>query len=316
MIESSPAFRRYVELARNGREQVWRLLVGCLIVILAWAIVMIAILFAGVFGRWRWSGERLDVAASRFLEEELGRTPFAVGVVLLTFAGIWLGVWIALRLLHKRSIGTLLGADRRLSGGDFTRGLIVALLVSVLSEVAALAFIPTFDRGTIGIGEWLVWLAPLSLLLFVQISAEEVAFRGYLVQTLAARFQNAFVWGVLPAAFFTIVHWDPAALPFMNATILISIASFAAAATILVYATGNLGAAMGVHFGMNFFGIMLVSHASWLNGAALFVSRPLDAGGWTLGDAALLTVNGVLSMTMIVWLLLARRSPLRLKTRD
>ena len=236
--------------------------------------------------------------------------------MLFTFAGIWVGLWITLRLLHRRSLRSVFGREQRLSGGDFGRALAATFFVSLLSELAALAVDPTFERGSIGIGAWLLWLAPLAFLLFVQISAEEVAFRGYLVQTLAARFRSVIVWGALPAVFFTLVHWDPAAIPYMNATILVSIAAFAATATVLVYATGNLAAAMGVHFGMNFFGILLVSHASWLNGAALFVGRPLGGGSWTPTDAVLLAVNGILSMALILWLLLSWRSPLGLRPRD
>ena len=44
----------------------------------------------------------------------------------------------------------------------------------------------------------------------VQISAEELAFRGYLMQGLAARFRARAVWWGLPALLFGLMHWNPA----------------------------------------------------------------------------------------------------------
>jgi hypothetical protein len=98
----------------------------------------------------------------------------------------------------------------------------------------------------------------------------------------------------------------------MSAVLLLTIGAFAAVATILVYATGNLGAAIGVHLGLNVFGILIVSHSSWLDGAALFVGRPLEDPGWTAAEAAGLVLIGLATLALMLWLLLAGRSPLKL----
>ena len=49
------------------------------------------------------------------------------------------------------------------------------------------------------LGEWLMGLAPALVLILWQVSAEEVAFRGYLLQQLRARVRSPLVWAVLPA---------------------------------------------------------------------------------------------------------------------
>ena len=66
---------------------------------------------------------------------------------------------------------------------------------------------------------------------------------------------------------------------------LVSIAAFAVTATILVVRTGNLGAGLGAHLGLNSSAILFVSHTSWLSGAALFEGQPIDTGDWSLVDA-------------------------------
>ncbi len=44
----------------------------------------------------------------------------------------------------------------------------------------------------------------------IQTGAEELVFRGYLQQQLAARFASPLIWMVLPALIFGAVHYDPA----------------------------------------------------------------------------------------------------------
>ena len=59
-------------------------------------------------------------------------------------------------------------------------------------------------------GEWLIGLIPALALILMQVAAEEVAFRGYLLQQLRARFRSPLVWAVLPALVFGALHFDPA----------------------------------------------------------------------------------------------------------
>ena len=104
-------------------------------------------------------------------------------------------------------------------------------------------------------------------------------------------------------------------LPLVNVGNIETIAVFAGVTTALVIATGNLGASMGVHFGMNLFSLLISAHTSWLNGAALFVSRPMEATTWTLGEAAALGVINLVAFGLILIFLLSRRSPLRVVAR-
>ncbi len=119
------------------------------------------------------------------------------------------------------------------------------------------------------------------------------------------------MWAFLPILAFTLLHWDARSSAAMEAAMLASIAAFAVVATVLVVATGNLGAGMGVHLGLNMFGILFVSHMSWLSGGALFEARPLDAGDWTSLDAILVALFGIGSFALMLLFLLHPRSPLK-----
>ncbi len=286
----------------------WRVVVAVVLVGLTW----LAWTLAAIFTVALYTGAFDDLAGAGaaegwpFVEEFFG-SPAGLAAILSSFIGIWLAV----RLLHSRPFASVLGAGGRLSFGNFSRGLAAALIVSALSEAAFYIADPSIVRSDVPLGAWLGWLAPLTLALFVQISAEELAFRGYLMQSLAALFSNPIVWAGIPALFFTLLHWDPNAAGAMNAAMLVSIAAFAATATFLVYRTGDLGAAMGVHLGINFFSILIVSRMTWLDGAALLTGRPVDSQGWTAGDAIWLAVLSLAMFGIILWLLLARSSPLK-----
>ncbi len=133
---SSTAFDRYRHSA-NGKTSLPRLLAGSLIIAVCWLAVTGAVIFGGVYlyavvGPW-FGPETLTFdqggVVTRFLA-----SPFGVIATLLTFAGIWLGVWIAMKFLHREPVSHLFGASFRLSRSGFVNGLIAVLLTSALDR--------------------------------------------------------------------------------------------------------------------------------------------------------------------------------------
>lgn len=318
MILSPQPFERYVERARLGKTALWRIIAGALLVTLAFALSSLAVvaLAAWLIARGR-AGEGGFAGSdpTEVMVDFLG-TPTGVACTLLSFLGMTIGVFLAVRLVHGRSFASVLGAEDRVSWSHFSRAFVAALIASALAEVAFYFVDPSLRRSGLTILEWLAWGAPLALLLFVQTSSEELAFRGYLMQSLAARFRSPLVWAVVPGLLFTVAHWNAESLPSMNSSMLVTIAAFAAVAALLVYATGDLGAAIGTHLGMNLFSILIVSHAGWLDGAALFVSRPMEGPDWTAEESLWLALINFASFAVMLLLLLGPRSPLRVIGRE
>ena len=89
---------------------------------------------------------------------------------LASFAGIWLGVWIAMRLLHKEKLSRLFGSSARISRSGFLNGFAAVLLTSVLTELCYLVIIPDVQRGPIELGTWALYLLPILFFAFVQTS--------------------------------------------------------------------------------------------------------------------------------------------------
>ena len=175
MFTASRAFRAYVERAREGNTALWRTIAGVVVIALVW----LAFSVAAAFPLFMPGGTA---------DKSFFNTPAGLALTLGSFAGIWLGVWIAVRLVQRRSLASVLGASGRIARPDFVRALVATLATCLLTELATFAVDPTLSRSAVGLGEWLLWLIPAVLLVFVQTSAEEVSFRGYLCNRLRRAF--------------------------------------------------------------------------------------------------------------------------------
>ncbi len=212
--------------------------------------------------------------------------PISVIFQLATFAGVWPSAWVVTKLLHSQRFGTLLSPEGRMRWGDFGRGLLLATGFWVLTMLFGLAVVGLPQRTDLALATWAMAFAPLAVMVFLQASAEELIFRGYILQQLAARWRNPLIWGALPAFLFglgalfqrfrtgdrlALCGGDPA----------VRTGSLAAA---LVWRTGSLAAAMGLHTGMNLFALSGVGMEGIIEGTQLFLYDTSNAKTLFLAD--------------------------------
>ena len=306
MLPNMTPFADYVSLASLGRHSLRSILVGFVLIIALWmAGSFAAILAGGFFAAWL-KGE------AGFSYEAAFSGHIGAFVLLGSIALLWPAVRIALHLVHRRHLVTVLGSNLRIDRSDFWRGTAASLLVGLIGTLAWLVAGEDYARtGTTPL-QWLVWFAPLAVMVLLQSSAEELLFRGYLVQLLARRFRSPFVWAALPSIGFALLHWYPDATLAMNVAILITIGAFALSAVFLVVQTGNLGAAIGLHWGNNIIALLLFAPDDELEPIALFSTTSLSDPSWTTRDAVNLAAVGIFFSLATVWLLVHPRSPLRL----
>jgi hypothetical protein len=261
----APEFEASLAEARPFPE-LWRLALGLGLILLMWTGTS-ALIIAGAVGV---VATRDGIFGVMPWLTALG-TPSAPGqtlVLLATFSGLFLGVLVAAAALHRRGPGTLFGPFR-----DWLRGFLVTLGVLAPVYAVLIGLSIGFDQPVpnLPLGRWLALLPLTVLFLLIQTGAEELLFRGYLMQQLAVRFRARWVWMWLPAVVFMLLHWNPEAganLPL----VLLSALTFGLVAADLTERTGNLGAAMGLHFGNNFVGLAVVSISNTITGLALYVT--------------------------------------------
>lgn len=260
------AYTAHEALIAPARDtaQLWRLVMG---LIIASGVYLICnqTMFQTLF---TWQGKEAGAFAQRL---NSGSTPFTMYLLLFSFGFMILGVAVALRVVHKRGFGSTLG-NLRLCMAQMRDVLIVLILLN-----AVIWILPPWDMGAplvpnLGWGLWLM-LLPVSLLsVLVQVSAEEVLFRGYIQQQLAARFRSPLIWMVLPSVLFGFGHYLPESAGPNAQAIAVWAMIFGLLMADLTARAGTLGPAIAVHFVNNVTAILIISLPDDLSGLALYLS--------------------------------------------
>lgn len=286
----NPEFDAMVRPAQLYPE-LWRLLLGVLLILFCYVSVMALMsvgLFAAVgpleFFGWLRSLQRPD-------------QPVQALLLLGTFAGMLLGVVLA-ALVHFRGPGTLFGPR-----DETLRGFVVTLAVAV-PLYALLIGVGMWVEAPVPNLPWDTWLRflPFALaLLFVQITAEELIFRGYLQQQLAARFAGRWAWMVLPSVLFALLHWNPETGNLVWLFMAVPLV-FGLVMADLTARTGSLGAALGLHFVNNVAGLLVVSVAGTITG----LSRWVTPFGLDQAERMIPSLGVNILFILLLWRLLIR----------
>lgn len=253
MMPESAAFHAYIDPARQ-RSAWWRVLLGLIVIAGVWFGTGIGLVALATTGALTPLGLGPQAAGSM---TGAGRAmpPDGVLFFLLTFLGLWMGVWIALRLMHRRPLGTLFHPARRIGMQNLMRGAAFSLGFNAVSLVTYCIVLGLPARSDLSLPLWAVWIVPIVLAIVMQATSEELLMRGYLLQQFAVWSRHPLVWAIIPAILFAALHYDPGMEPGMRWRMLVHILIFGVITAALVWRTGGLGAAMGLHIANNIMAI-------------------------------------------------------------
>ncbi len=255
----SPVYETYIAPAR-ARPQVWRLLLGLLLIALVY-VLWLVLVGGGVV-----MVGGLDRVEQRLADIGQGSDPMTLAVLLFTFAGMGFGAMLAARLLHGRPMGSLFGRAPVVLR-DFALGFGILGGLAVVTGLPSLLFVD-LEPG-LAFEVWIRFLPVMLVGLLIQTGAEELVFRGYLQQQLAARFRSPLVWMVLPSVLFGLAHYAPAEMGANAWYVVLATGVFGLVAADLTARTGSLGLAWGLHFANNIFAILFITAGGALDGMAL-----------------------------------------------
>jgi len=303
-------FQRWVDLARP-RSQIWRIVLSLVVIGACWVGWTLGLLYVAIA-----TGITTQDAVEAVLLSGEAMVPYAGAVIALaisfgTFLGLWLGVWAALRFVHKRPFSSVLGHDRRIRSRELLIGALLAAGYLGLSFVTFSVSGVIAFRSSVPLDEWLIAMAPLVVLVFIQSAGEELVFRGYLAQALASRISRAFVWGFLPSFGFGLMHVGNGgddmqfSLYYVAATTLMGLVM---AAT--VWRTGGISTAMGFHT-VNNVGALLVVGIGSSSPVSLYVVDVADLVASAPVDIFMLGL--LLAFVLSPWAPLPKGQPLRRK---
>ncbi|MDA7846491.1 CPBP family intramembrane metalloprotease [Amylibacter sp.] len=204
------------------------------------------------------------------LSKGLFTTPLEVYILLSTFL-IWLAVFLFwVKLFHKRGLNSLIGGPKL----TFLKNFFYAIILAGIFLVSTQSFIPNNDEiiENLNFSRWLTVLPLGIFLMFFQVTAEELLFRGYLQQQFAVWIKSRWFFMVMPSLIFGLMHYDGSMGVNVGLTLVAVTAILGLFLADLTYRTGNLGAAIGVHFANNFSAMFLVSYQEQISGLSRYIA--------------------------------------------
>jgi len=303
---------RYLRLAAQGKNSWWRYLLGSALTL--FLFIFGGTLTSGLFALYVEndgnSATGLSSAAAIAAGAPLfvGVSPLILYIIYnLAFPFFLLGIYFSLRLFHNRGLRSLITPYSRISWLRIIQGFSVFFLLKVLEVLVGYALSPEDFTLNFQLGSFLAFLPIVALLTPLQISTEELFFRGYLLQGIGCRLGK---WSaiILSSLLFALLHMsNPEVTTQANWQGVASLAVYyfmvAAFLAWLTVKDNTLELALGVHAANNIATfLLLTSTNSVIPSPAVFSVEPLEA------NFALVFLSAVwlLVFSLVVFRLLKR----------
>jgi len=254
-----PQTARYLDLALQGRNAWWRYALGVLTITFFWLVLgyvpYLLLVGAGL------SDQLLEYLAVNFS-------------ILMMLAGLVLAV----KLIHRRPLISLVTPEARVSWGRMAQGALVwtaiaAIIVAIEHLLYPERYYLSFDAG-----RFFLFVALVLVLTPVQAATEELVFRAYAMQGLARLTRRPVVLAVVSSLIFTAPHMlNPEVHQY---GLLLMAANYFAIGMLLATATlrdGRLELAVGVHAVNNVLLALVANYeGSALTTESIFTAIELD----------------------------------------
>jgi len=265
----------YLDLARPGKNDWWRFLLAVLVIFVAWQLVgaaptILLVLWIVLDG----NPDTLVTTEGGFQGVDINLSFTVMMLASVAFVG---GIFLAIRVLHQRRFLTLVTPRRSLDWHRFLQGFLVwFVLCAAMSGMEALLF-PGRYVFSLDPVRYFVFIILALVLIPIQTSAEELFFRGYILQGFGLRIRNIYVLSALSGLLFMLPHLlNPEA----KLNYLLMGLSYFSIGAVLAYITlrdGRLELALGLHAANNLFTALLANAVvTVLPTPALFTVMELD----------------------------------------
>jgi uncharacterized protein len=226
----------FLALSKKGKNEWWRILLFVLALI---ALPTFASLMLN------------NIELPNFSDTESELT-LDIAVEGLAFSIVLVGVFFAIKLIHKRSFSSLNGPDS-FQTMEFLEGVAVWGLLVVIGSLFNLQGQWKYFIDN-GLNSSLIYILPITLVAIgIQSYTEEIVFRGYLLQTLSIKIKNISLIVLISSILFGFLHAGDGLAPVIG----ITIESFLICYVVLK--RNNIAFAAGVHLINNFFFVYILA---------------------------------------------------------
>ena len=271
-VEPKTPTDRFFAAASIGLTQWWRWVVGIIIIVVVWqgigalVVVIPLIVCAATEVNSPWlvcaNGE---LGPSLMLDFVVPMLAFVVGFI---------GIWIVVRHLHKKSLTQATTGRASFDWSRFLYAALVGLCVLILI-ILAYRFILGVEVTLQSLNLWVYLpVVVIALVLFpIQASFEEAFFRGYIMQGLSLLTRNRIVLAVVTGVIFTVPHLlNPEPFAYGFAIYILGLMSVGILFAALTLLDGGIELAAGYHTINNLFhGLIANPDVSALATPSLFI---------------------------------------------
>lgn len=267
---------QYLSLAKQGKNAWWRYLFSLLLILFFYQILGIipfAILNATLILDGN-SATQLNPQTLQFEGIESLLPYLAINFVLISLLA---GLYIAVRFVHQRRIITLVTPDKQIKWKRIYQGFGVYFLLISLMALVGFFLAPSEYKFTLKLNQFFIFL-PIALIITpIQASAEELFFRGYLMQGLSLITRNSSIAIGGSSVVFMLPHLlnpETASNFILTALLYFCLGLFFAFITVR---DNSLELAIGAHTANNLFVVLILNYSnSALPSPSIFTTSELD----------------------------------------
>ena len=251
----------FIENVKNTQNEWWRyLLVGPLIIVVFWQFLGAIPLLIGLF-----SVADLDKLQTLNESNFLSAFPnYNIGLALfcITFLVGLIGIFFTVKVVHKQTIKSLTTSRDKVDFKRIFNGFFVISTVNAIGILVAYLYDPSVYEFNFK-PQSFVYLSLIAIFLLpFQTSFEEYLVRGYLLQGIGITTKSRLLALLIPTLLFALLHLanpeiDKMGYGFLGAYFIMGLVW-----GICTLMDDGLELALGMHFGNNFIGILLMT-ADW-----------------------------------------------------
>lgn len=259
----APLFNRFLERGREGKNEWWRYAVGVIISFggyLLFSAPILVVMSAALLKKGIINEQEMREKMTN--PEFLGLDPnILLVLLLLSFAGAMIGLWIAVKFIHKKSFSSIITFAEKIRWKRVATAAVAWFLFSGLWIVFAIIKDPENLRITFQSGPFCVSLIIALIFLPAQTWWEEFMMRGYLLQAIGQRTKTAFIPVISTSLIFGLLHAgnpEVATHGFLNTMPMYILPGLLFG--IIAVLDEGLEIPMGFHFANNLFGTIVITN--------------------------------------------------------
>lgn len=195
----------YLKLANKGQNSLAKCIIAVLIILFMWqgvgtVLYIIPVVYTIVDNN---PNTNLDMKTGRLIGVDPLVDYIVINLMLVCFL---IGIYMAMEIVHKRSMKTLITPYEKINWKKFFIGFAIYGILVILGSLADYMAAPETYRFSFDASKFFIALPIILVLTPLQTTAEELFFRGYILQSFGRKTKNIITLSLISGFIFMVPH--------------------------------------------------------------------------------------------------------------